>query len=319
MEKYLFTGCSGFVAAHYFEFLSQNEKLIEIIGIDTRPPMRVPSNLSFIFEKIDLVDRASVNALIRKHKPQCIVHLASQSSVALSWTDPCGSFSNNTNAFLNLIEAVRKYIPEARVLSVGSSEQYGNVDESNLPISEFCELRPVSPYAVARCSQEWLSRVYVDSYGLDILMTRSFNHVGIYQSEQFFVSGIAHAFARAKRHGMKTCKLEVGDLEIVRDFVDVRDVIEGYNVILNNAERGSVFNICSGKGIRLYEIVEKIADISGIRPVIKTDQSRLRVSENRVVIGSNQSLREQLGWQPIIGLDQSLREITEYLVAKSNL
>jgi len=108
-------------------------------------------------------------------------------------------------------------------------------------------------------------------------------------------------------------------LEIVRDFVDVRDVIEGYNVILNNAERGSVFNICSGKGIRLYEIVEKIADISGIRPVIKTDQSRLRVSENRVVIGSNQSLREQLGWQPIIGLDQSLREITEYLVAKPNL
>jgi GDP-4-dehydro-6-deoxy-D-mannose reductase len=295
MKKYLITGYSGFVSRHFLEFSHSSYK-----------------NIRLDFEKIDLLDQDRVESIIFNFQPDYIVHLASYSSVAFSWKEPILSFRNNMNIYLNLLESIRKLNQPARILSIGSSEEYGNVDEKSLPLTEAHIPRPVSPYAVARVSQEMISKVYVDGYGLDIIMTRSFNHIGPFQKDIFVISSFAKQLVEIKKSGNSSGELVTGDTSIVRDFTDVRDVVVAYDLLLKRGKTGEIYNVCSGNGKSLGDVIDIMAKILDINIHVRVNEKLVRPSDNKTIIGSNEKIKKEIGWDMRIPLEQSLSDIIGY-------
>ncbi len=315
MNRYLITGFSGFVGRHFVDYLENRGEACLIKGLDMQTPdFRFDhyQHVKIGFERIDLLSKEQVEYIIHEFQPTAILHLASFSSVAFSWKEPVQSFQNNTNIFLNLIDAVRKLNMDVRILSVGSSEEYGNVCDEDLPLREEHRLNPVSPYAVARVSQEYLSRIYTDGYGMDIILTRSFNHIGPMQRDVFVVSSLAKQLVALRRSGKERGALVTGDVSIVRDFTDVRDVVHAYHLLLHRGRRGEVYNICSGRGISLKELIDIMAGQLGMEVDITVDDRLIRPADNRKIIGSNQKIRRELGWENTIPLEQSLKDMILY-------
>ncbi len=314
MEKYLVTGFSGFVAKHFLDFLDEQKVLAYVLGVDIHPPefnIHEFKDVRCSFEQTDLLNKDRVDNIIYQFQPDYILHLASFSSVAFSWKNPVTSFANNTNIFLNLLEQVRRMNLDCRILSIGSSEEYGNVNEADIPLHEDQLLNPTSPYAVARVSQEMLSKLYVDSYGMDIVMTRSFNHIGPGQKDIFVISSFAKQLVDiSKQEGDK--KLITGDISIIRDFVDVRDVVRAYCLLLKKGKKGEVYNICSGEGTSLKEIIDKMASILNVDISIRKNENLIRPNDNHIIIGSNEKIKQDTGWQREISLDKSLKDIILY-------
>ena len=200
------------------------------------------------------------------------------------------------------------------MLSVGSSEQYGLVVPGDLPLRETNPLRPLSPYAVARVAQEHLGDVYVRGFGLDIVATRSFNHLGPGQSAQFVISALAKQIAELKKG--KRDEITVGTTSVVRDFLDVRDVVAAYTALLERGVRGEVYNICSGRGTSIDSVLEMLAAIAGVTPKIVVDPALGRPVENETVIGSHDKITAALGWRPTHTLEDSLRTVYDHWYAQ---
>lgn len=314
-KRFLITGFSGFVGKHFLHYLYDKNEEMEIFGIDIRKPAFDVSvyadRLHIQFEEVNLLNRGELKSVIERFRPQYILHLASFSSVAFSWQHPEESFVNNTNIFLNLTGVLKELELPCRVLSIGSSEEYGNVMAEHLPLRESMQLQPVSPYAVARVSQEMLSKVFVDSYHLDIILTRSFNHIGPWQDERFVVPSFIRRILNIKDEGLSEGTIETGDTTIVRDFVDVRDVVNAYYMLLMDGTPGEIYNICSGTGIALADIINQVADIVGIKVHTKVNPEYVRPNDNRVVIGSHDKLTTELGWQPVISWNRTLQDMVE--------
>jgi GDP-4-dehydro-6-deoxy-D-mannose reductase len=312
--RLIITGFSGFVAFHYLELLERKNVSIEVLGLDLNPPefdLNKFKNITIQFEKINLLNKEGLVETLKNFKPTEILHLASFSSVAYSWKHPEDSFLNNTNIFLNLINAVRVECPDCTVLSVGSSEQYGKISEANLPLDELSATNPISPYAVARASQEMLGKIYVEGYGLKIIFTRSFNHFGPYQKENFVVSSFARKVINEM--GAEDPKvITTGDLSIVRDFVDVRDVVEAYYGLFQKGKIGEIYNICSGQGTPLMKIINEFILLSGKKLDHEVDSSFIRPNDNPVIVGDNSKIKELLNWQPKIELNESLNDIFNF-------
>lgn len=315
MKKFLITGFSGFVSRHFIEYLEDNEIHAVVKGIDIHYPDIRQADFKYVkcdFDKIDLLDKGKVENIIFEFQPDYILHLASFSSVAFSWKEPNISFQNNTNIFLNLLEAIRKLNLNTRILSVGSSEQYGNVEQEDLPLTEDHSLNPVSPYAVARVSQELLSKIYAHGYGLDIVMTRSFNHFGPFQKDVFVLPSFVKQIVVMKYNGAKNNQLTTGDVTIIRDFTDVRDVASAYYMLLTTGKKGEVYNVCSGMGWSLKEIIDKISSALKIDVQVVPNASLFRPDDNRAIIGSNEKLRSAVNWAPKYTLEETLNEMIAY-------
>jgi GDP-4-dehydro-6-deoxy-D-mannose reductase len=296
--KYLITGCFGFVGKYLVEAIQRGEPAAEIVGVD-----RIAATFPVTHAvELDLLDLDAFAAVISRERPDRLIHLASFSSVGFSWHEPIRSFTNNTNIFLNVLECVRRHSPTTRVLSIGSSEQYGIATE--LPLRESSPQRPLSPYAVARVAQEHLGDVYGRGYGLDIVATRSFNHVGPGQSAQFVISAIAKQFARGGA-------IKVGTTSVIRDFLDVRDVVAAYLALLDRGTRGEVYNICSGRGVSIADAIAMFAKIANVDPVLEIDPALVRPVENAIVIGDHSKITAAIGWRPTISLEASLRDVYE--------
>ena len=223
--KYLITGAAGFVARFMIEKIFEAEPCAQIIGLDRS----IKSNLykpngSITYIAVDLLNRSEIKNILSSYCPDYIIHLASFSSVAYSWENPVESFTNNVNISLNILEAVRLARISPKILSVGSSEQYGKVSSVNIPISEETALNPTSPYAISRVSQEQMSLVYCRNYGLNVICTRSFNHIGPFQTDRFVVPSIAKQLVKISHNNEIDNKISIGNPRIIRDFTDVRDV-----------------------------------------------------------------------------------------------
>lgn len=319
MKKYLITGCSGFVGRHFIDYLEQRHRECIVLGVDLQTPRLDPEgyrHVRFSFDQTDLLFQDDIESVVAKFQPDFILHLASQSSVAASWKRPVETFLNNTNIFLNLIEAVRRQRVSCRILSVGSSEQYGNVNETDLPLSESHELNPVSPYAAARSAQEHLSRVYAEGYGLDIVLTRSFNHVGPGQTAVFVVSFLVKQMVEIKRSGRDSGTVIAGDVSIVRDFIDVRDVVAAYDLLLQKGASGNIYNVCSGVGLSIRDIIDQIAKQLQLIVDIEADQLLFRPVDSKIIIGSNQKIKKEVEWCNKIPFEQSLRDMIAFWEAK---
>ena len=313
-NKYLITGFSGFVSWHFLEFLETTNIKADVYGVDISIPDFDISKYKVIkctFKKIDLLHQADLHNVLTQFKPNYILHLASYSSVAYSWLNPFTSFTNNTNIFLNILEEVRISNIDCRILSIGSSEEYGNVNKDIIPLKEYYNLNPISPYAVARVSQEMLSKIYTDGFGLDIIMTRSFNHIGIKQKETFAIPSFSKQL-NAIKSNMLNPELTVGDIDIVRDFVDVRDVVNAYFKLLENGKSGEVYNVCSGKGTSLKHIIEMMTEILKINVTTIVDEKKIRPNDNKIIIGCNQKIKNEISWNNEISIEQSLIDILNF-------
>ena len=302
MKKYLVTGINGFVGKYFVDYVRSAEKDSDFMGLDLSDKTKL-KNIKY--KSVNLCDSENVYNIVAEYKPDYIVHLAAVSSVAKSWDDPAGCFLNNNAAFLNLADAIRKTGFNTRILSVGSSEEYGIYDE---PMQENFVLHPKSPYSVARLSQEYLSKLYVDRFGLDIVMTRSFNHIGPGQSTQFVVASFVNQLVNIADKKSEN-KMMVGNIDVARDFTDVRDVVDAYHKILVKAPNRQVYNVCSGKAVKLRDIIDMTAKKLNIVPNIVVDKSRLRSNEIMLVVGDNTKLKTELGWKPKYTLEQTISDI----------
>lgn len=320
MKRMLITGFSGFVSRHFLNYLVENNLSYEVLGVDVNPPKFAMEDyaptLAMSFEQVNLLDKEAVEDMIATFRPDYILHLASFSSVAYSWQHPADCFMNNTSIFLNVTEALRKHdLCDCRLLSVGSSEEYGDVKKEELPLQEDMPLVPVNPYAVARVSQEMMAKVLADSFDMQIMLTRSFNHMGPFQDERFVIPSFVRRILDIAESGAKSGEIETGDTSIVRDFVDVRDVVRAYYRLLLDGKAGEVYNICGEKGVSLAEVVDQIADIVGVSVTTRVNPDFVRPGDNQVVIGSAEKIRQDIGWTAEIPLRQTLTDMIRYMRA----
>ncbi len=313
---YLITGATGFVGQHLIAHLKKQSNA-EIIGTYRKRKPNIDANL-VTFEQLDMHDSRKMTQLVAHYQPDYIIHLAAESSVGYSWQQPIQSFNNNVNIFLNLLEAVRISKIACRILSVGSSESYGVVEESALPLQETNSLNPISPYAVARVAQEMLSKVYIQGYGLDIVLTRSFNHTGPKQDARFVLPSFIRQLL--ERKGSKSRKpIETGDLSIVRDFVDVRDVVKAYTLLLEKGKTGEIYNVCSGTGYSLQQIIDYLSTTIGVKVATRTNPKFIRPNDNPIIIGDRSKIRKAVGWSPTFTIEQTLEDVMKTMKRDSTI
>ncbi len=311
--RVLVTGIRGFVGAHLAEFLLA-KKGIQIHGI-ARPSsknhlQRKISN-KVIFHSGELRNASSVERILKKIRPDWVFHLAAQSFVPFSWDAPEETLTNNIMGQLNLLEALRRFKLRSRVHIAGSSEVYGKVEADEIPIKETNALRPLSPYAVSKAAQDLLAYQYHQSFQMDLVRTRAFNHTGPGQADMFVASNFAKQIAWIEV-GRQSPMIHVGNLKAVRDFTDVRDMVKAYWLALEKGKAGEVYNICSGLGHSIAEIVEIYSKQCKVKIKVKQDKSRVRPSDVAILVGDNQKFSKQTGWAPTIPLKQTLVDLLNY-------
>src|SRR3989449_512828 len=226
--RILITGITGFVGSHLAEFALGRGA--QVVGA-----LRWRSNtehIEHLRERITLIqselrDLSSARDLVERAHPDCIIHLAAQSFVGASWQTPAETLMTNAIGQMNLFEAIRQLGSQVRFLVIGSSEEYGLVYPDELPIRETNPLRPLSPYAVSKITQDLMGFQYWKSYALDIVRARAFNHDGPRRGEAFATSNFAKQIAEIEA-GLREPVVLAGDLKPTRDFSDVRDIVRGY-------------------------------------------------------------------------------------------
>ncbi|MFC4261697.1 GDP-mannose 4,6-dehydratase [Ferruginibacter yonginensis] len=313
--RILITGVAGFAARHFLHFLNEQPHHSEVAGIynETLPSFDITAlpNINISLHQIDLLDKEALTTLFNTFNPTHVLHLAGRSSVANSWKAPAVSITDNTNFFLNIVEIVRLNKLNCRILSVGSTEEYGNAN-AGLPLKETDCPEPASPYGVARVLQQKLVSIYANSYGVDIMHTRSFNHIGAYQKADYVIASFAKQVVQQSKSNTDTISLVTGDVNVMRDFSDVRDVVRAYYLLLQKGEKGETYNVCSGKGFWLKDIITMLAETIGKPIHHTTDPNNFRPSENKVIVGSYDKLYQQTGWQPQYNMEAILKNIIDY-------
>ena len=311
MVRALITGISGFVGSHLAEYLLEHTDW-RVAGTVYGPE----ENIEQLRDKLELYpaelsELETVTSILEQAKPDHIFHLAAQPLVSLSRRDPWGTLAINIRLQLNILEAVARLGSTARILVVGSSEEYGLVRPDELPIKETNPLRPTSPYAVSKVAQDMLGLQYHLSHQLFTVRVRSFNHIGPRQRLGFVAPDFASQIAQAEA-GLREPVIQVGNLTPQRDFSDVRDVVRGYHLLVTQGEAGEVYNLGSEQARSVRELLEKLIAMSKIPIIVEQDPERLRPTNVPVIVADCTRIREQTGWRPRIAFEQSLQDVLDY-------
>lgn len=253
----------------------------------------------------DVCDATDLQSALARQQPDVICHLAAQSSVSASEGDAAHSFAVNTVGTLQVLSAARTLAHPCRVLLVSSGECYGRAAEAG-PASEDTPLRPLSVYAASKAAAEILFHQAVDAYGVDAICIRAFNHTGPGQTSRFVCSDFARQIVAVERGEQSA--LRVGNLDAVRDFLDVRDVVAAYAVLCQRGETGRVYNVCSGVGRKIADVLADLCALSPRRPTVEPDPLRMRPADVPSLVGDNTRVRA-LGWQPSIAWTQTLADL----------
>ena len=243
-------------------------------------------------------DKSSFEKLMVDFNPTHLLHLAALSSVAESWKRPDEYILFNSTMILNIVELMRKHHLKTRLLSVGSAEEYGLVENIlSGGITEDVASNPVSPYGIARVMQRKIIQLYSENYGLDIVHTRSFNHFGSYQKENFVIPSFAK---------------QIGDISVRSDFTDVRDIAKAYYLLLLKGEAGQVYNVCSGNSYSLKEILNLLAEQAKVEISYTAHPDNMRPNENKILQGNPTKLKSATGWDPVYSIENSLNDLLNY-------
>jgi len=307
----LITGINGFVGGHLAEYLLAVGGW-DVWGLARQASVQLPQlqgRVEVVVAELGSLDQV-IASLERVH-PDIIFHLAAQSNVPRSFEDPVGTLMTNVCAEVNLFQALLRLHQNPLILVATSNEIYGQVQPENLPLNEMTPLRPMSPYAVSKATQDMLAYQYHVSHRLRTIRMRLFNHIGPRQSEQFVVSAFAAQIARIEA-GQQAPLIRVGNLAAERDFTDVRDIVCAYTLA---AERGQVpcaYNIGSGRYVRIRWLLETLLAFSTHDIAIEPDPSRMRPADVQRVVSDYQLFHEHTAWEPRIPLEQTLFDVLEY-------
>jgi GDP-4-dehydro-6-deoxy-D-mannose reductase len=303
--KALITGIGGFVGPYLAENLIKHK--YKLFGLDR--------NKSEVNEckcyACDITDEKAVEDIIAEVKPDVIFHLAGQSSVEKSYREPELTFRINVDGTNNIFAALINCNIKPRILIVSSSDVYGA--PKALPIDESAELQPKSPYAKSRVEQEEISLRYHDEFGIPVIISRSFSHTGAGQQEKFVCSNFAKQIALIKKG--KQSVIKVGNIDVKRDFTDVKDMVEAYRILAEKGAAGEIYNSGSGKSYLLREVVGILADAAKVKPVIEQESSRVRANDPENIRCDNSKL-VSLGWKPKIAFEKTLKDLLDYWVER---
>lgn len=258
--------------------------------------------------ELELADAGAVRSAVAAAEPDEVFHLAARASVARSWEEPGPTLVGNLELTLNLLEAVRREAPSARVLYAGSGEVYGRPDR--LPLVEDAPLRPQNPYATSKAAGDLLAAQYADSFGLHVVRTRAFNHAGPGQSDEYVVGTLARQVAEAEAGGAGEAVLRTGNPDSRRDFTDVRDVVGAY-VAAVEQEPGA-YNVCSGRSASVRELVELVSDAARLPVRHEIDPERVRAHDVPEIRGSAERLHAATGWAPEIPIGQTVADALDW-------
>ncbi len=319
INKVLITGITGFVGSHLADYILNNFPEVKILGLAR---WRSPTdNIRHILNKIslqfgDLLDSFSLKAILSEHKPDVIFHLAAQSYVTFSFSSPIATLNTNVIGTCNLLETIKElkfasdYNPIIHICS--SSEVYGQVRKEDIPIKEDVPLRPASPYAVSKVAEDMLGYQYWLSWGIKTLRTRMFTHTGPRRGEVFVVSNFAKQIA-AIEAGLAPQIVQVGNLESVRTFTDVRDAVRAYWLLITKCIPGEVYNIGGVETMKIGEMLNKLLELSSVKNIkIEIDPNRLRPSDVTLQIPSTNKFFKETGWKPEIKFEQTIKDTLNY-------
>lgn len=305
--RVLVTGAAGFVGSHLLGLLKGEG--VETFGM-VLPGTSLAPDTGATEIVADMNDPEAAGRVIEAASPDRIVHLAGQPSVHHSWAEPAATLQTNVLGLVNLLDAVRRCGLRPAVLVVGSADEYGPLDPGQTPVKETAPLRPSSPYAVSKVAQAALARLYGPAGGMRVVLTRTFPHTGPGRGALFAESSFARQIAEIEA-GLAPPILSVGNLDAVRDFTDVRDVVRAYWSLLEAGAAGEAYNVCQGRGWRLREVLEMLLTGSSARVDVRVDPARLRPSDIPVLVGDSAKLRAATGWAPALPLEQTLADLLD--------
>jgi GDP-4-dehydro-6-deoxy-D-mannose reductase len=309
----LITGVGGFAGQHLAAHLLAHGHnvwgAVRRKDVDWHIPT-IPAAPRFRLVLADLLEESQVRHAFEQAQPDRIYHLASQSFVPESFADPIGTLVNNTTSIVHVLQNALALTPSARVLIVSSSEIYGSARDA-APIDEQAELRPGSPYAVSKATQDLLGYQYHVAHGLDVVRVRPFNYIGPGQSDRFVASSFARQIAEAEA-GRRAPELSVGNLGAQRDFTDVRDMVAAFDLALSHGETGAAYNVGRGEATSIQQLLDLLRARSQVPISVRVDSSRLRPSDAPVSICDAHRFRERTGWQPTFTLAATLDDTLRY-------
>lgn len=298
-KRALLIGGTGFVGPYLQQHL-QNDYDVVAVG-----------------RNIDVRIKEQLRQLIATTMPDVVIHLAGQSFVPESFKNPRETFDINFIGTFNLLSALKYAGFPGRFLFIGSGDVYGLVPPDLLPLLENYPLRPRNPYAVSKVAAEALCYQWSQTEGFDIVMARPFSHIGPGQSDRFVISDFARQIIEIKLRRREPV-LRVGDIDVTRDFTDVRDVVRAYQLLLENGKNGEVYNVCSGNEYSIRALLQQMMEIAGVDAKLEQDNERLRPSEQRRLCGSFDKLQKKTGWQPKLAIERTLQDILNYWKEKVN-
>jgi len=300
----LVTGASGFVGRYLVRALeAEGWEIVQCGGPAEGGP----------YLPLDLADAGAIAAALDVARPDAIFHLAAQTFVPDAVADPMATYETNAMGTARLAHGVAAYLARTanampRLLFTSSAEVYGVRPAAEYPLVEALSPRPRNPYAASKAAAEALLLGAANGLGLDVVVARSFNHIGPGQSERFVVASFAAQLARIARGGAGP-KLLVGNLSAERDFLDVRDVVAAYLALARDGAAGEIYNVCSGVPTPIRDLLRTLILAARVPVEVREDPGRMRAADSPVAFGDNAKLRAATGWAPQIPLDRSLREI----------
>jgi GDP-4-dehydro-6-deoxy-D-mannose reductase len=301
--KALITGITGFVGKHLAAFLQDKA--------DVYGTSRINRGEKHIFE-LTLMSEMETVKLLEKIKPTHIFHLAGLSNVKDSWEYKADFIQGNVIGTVHLLEAVRKVDRQIKVISVGSSEEYGIIPAGVNKVKEETPLHPINPYGISKCAISMLVQLYNKSYGLNVIHVRPFNHIGPGQREGFVSTDFAYQIARINSGTAKENKISIGNLQTIRDFTDVRDIVAAYYEIALFGKAGDVYNVCTGQAVNIQEILDILLSFSKKSIEVTVDPNKMRASEIPRLVGDPKKLFSLTEWRPKRKLKDTLRDIYHY-------
>lgn len=308
MKKALIIGGAGFVGKYLADYL------VEQCGYQVRSTKMEQENLipvNYDVVNMNLLIKEEIEKVLADYAPDCIFHLAAQSSVAVSWSNPQLTVDVNIKGTLNLLEVLRDISFAGKVLLIGSGEEYGRIHENEVPITEDTVLRPGNIYAATKGCQNMLGSIYAKAYQLQLVMVRAFNHVGPGQSPQFVVSDFCKQVVEVEK-GLREPVIHVGNLKAKRDFTDVRDVVAAYECLIRDGVSGETYNVGAGNAYSIQEILDQIIALSGQEIQVQVEAERLRPIDVPIISADVTKISQHTDWKRKITLEQTLQDTLEY-------
>jgi GDP-4-dehydro-6-deoxy-D-mannose reductase len=313
MKKRVFiTGATGFVGSHLLEYLSKNSNY-ELYGTAFGKSLDVSKWIKHDrLIRLNLMDKEAVYTAVQLAKPHFVIHLAALTSPRLSFEDPQATLTNNISAQVHLLNALTALDKQPeKVVVIGSAEEYGRVTPDDNPITEEVALNPTNPYAVSKIAQDYLGLQYFLSHELPVVRLRPFNHTGERRPPTFVLPAFARQVAMIEA-GKQAPVIKVGNLEPVRDFTDVKDMVRAYELALLKAKAGDVYNIGTGKGVVIKELLDNLLHMAQVKITVEPDRELYKPADVPMLVANPNKFIQATGWQPQISFEKTIKRVLDY-------